>query len=98
MNRFMLTGGFVGFLLVFLTGVSSDKNIFIVLRDSMIACLIMGFLLKILYGRFETALASILEKEQAAMEEEARRGEANIPQGEAAQPVDTKEQKEQVTK
>lgn len=72
MNRFMVIGGFVGFLVVFLNGLVDGRNIFIVLRDSMIACLVMAFLLRILYKRIESSLVSVLEKERRAMRDAAK--------------------------
>lgn len=72
MNNFMVIGGFVGFLIVLLAGMLNGRSMLIVLRDSMIACLIMAFLFRILYKQVEASMATALEKELKLMKEEAR--------------------------
>lgn len=72
MRRFMITGGFIGFLLVFLVEMLNGRSMLIVLRDSMIACLIMSYLFRLLYKQMEGSMATALEKELKLMQEEAR--------------------------
>jgi phosphotransferase system glucose/maltose/N-acetylglucosamine-specific IIC component len=71
MSRFMIVGGFFAFLVVFITGLISDRSIFVVLRDSMIVCLVIAFLLRLLYMQIENCLATVLEKEIQAKREKA---------------------------
>lgn len=72
MSRFMITGGFIGFAVVFVSGVMDGRNVLIVLRDSMIACLAMALLLRMLYRRIESSMASVLEREWRKESEQAR--------------------------
>lgn len=92
MSRLMLTGGFVGFLVVFIIGIADGRNIFIVLRDSMIACLVMALLLRMFYNRIESLMVSVLEKERRAMDE-ATKAESGQEEDEAA-PVSGPKRKE----
>lgn len=72
MNRSMVTGGFIGFAIVFLIGAMNGRNVLIVLRDGMIACLVMAFLFRMVYRRIEASMAAVLEKEWREKAEKAR--------------------------
>ncbi|MFP4158004.1 MAG: hypothetical protein ACLFU4_10340 [Opitutales bacterium] len=72
MNRFVITGGFIGFAVIFVSGVMDGRNILLVLRDSMIACMVMAFLFRMLYRRIEASMAAVLEKEWREKTEQAR--------------------------
>jgi phosphotransferase system glucose/maltose/N-acetylglucosamine-specific IIC component len=82
MNRFVITGGFIGFVVIFVSGVMDGRNILLVLRDSMIACMVMAFLFRMLYRRIEASMAALLEKEWREKAEQAR-ADAKDAQAEA---------------
>ena len=71
MSRFMIRGGFLGFLIVFLDGLSDGRSIFVILRDGMIACLVMALLFRLFYSRLESSVVSVLEKESERMRQKA---------------------------
>ncbi|MFO7724827.1 MAG: hypothetical protein R6V45_04680 [Oceanipulchritudo sp.] len=70
MRRFFLAGGFIGFLLTFVTSLSTNGNLNLALRDGMIGCLLLGLVSKLFYRQLESAAVAILEREIAAAEEE----------------------------
>jgi hypothetical protein len=70
MRRFFLTGGFIGFLLTFVTSLATGGDLHNALRDGMIGCLVLAFVSRIFYGQLENAAVSILEKEIEALEKE----------------------------
>ena len=80
MNRCMLRGGFIGFSIVFLAGLADGRSIFLVLRDGMVACLVMALLFRLFYTKLEVGIAAVLEEEvqrmRRAAREEAEQSEA----------------------
>jgi len=79
MSRFMVTGGFVGFFIVFLAGLLNDRGTLIVLRDAMIGCLVMALLFKVLYSRLESGIAAAIQDEAKVMAEQARKDAQENP-------------------
>ena len=74
MKRFLLAGGFIGFLLTFVTSLSTSANLNLALRDGMIGCLVLTLVSKVFYRQLENAAVAILEREIAAAEKEETRG------------------------
>lgn len=72
MSRFLLTGGFVGFLLTFLGSFGAGRDINVAVRDAMLGCLAVSFAFRILYGQIENGVREILRREQAEADKEAR--------------------------
>jgi hypothetical protein len=72
MSRFMVTGGFVGFFIVFLAGLMDQRSTLIVLRDGMLGCLVMALLFRLFYSRLESGIANAIEQEAHEMMEQAR--------------------------
>lgn len=71
MNRFLLTGGFVGFMLTFLGSFGAGRDINVALRDAMLGCLIMSLAFRLLYSQIENGVREILRREQQEAEREA---------------------------
>lgn len=73
MNRYFVTGGFVGFLLGFLGNLFAGGHLNIALRDGMVGCLIVGFAFRFLYHQIQQGALAILRREAEARfkEEEA---------------------------
>jgi hypothetical protein len=70
MKRFMLSGGFAGFLLTFVTSFGSGSDLGIALRDGMIGCLLVAFVSRLFYRQIENAAISVLQAENNLMEKE----------------------------
>ena len=69
MNRFMLFGGFAGFILVFVTGLAYQRELNDLLLDAMIGCFVIAFLSRLLYRKLEIFAVKVLKNEQqSAME------------------------------
>ena len=51
MNRFMLFGGFAGFIVVFATGLAYQRDLNDLLLDAMIGCFVIAFLSRMLYRK-----------------------------------------------
>ena len=64
MNRFMLNGGFAGFIVVFITGLAYKRDLNDLLLDAMIGCFVIGFLSRLLYRKLETFAVKLLQDEQ----------------------------------
>lgn len=64
MNRFMLYGGFAGFIVVFITGLAYKRNLNDLLLDAMIGCFVIGFLSRLLYRKLENFAVKLLQDEQ----------------------------------
>jgi hypothetical protein len=64
MNRFMLYGGFAGFIVVFITGLAYKRDLNDLLLDAMIGCFVIGFLSRLLYRKLETFAVKLLQDEQ----------------------------------
>lgn len=77
MTRFMLYGGFLGFLLVFSSGLMIHRELNETLRDAMVGCFLMAYLSKLFYRRLEACAVAVLEKDAAAAEadRQARKAE-----------------------
>lgn len=67
MNRFMLFGGFAGFIVVFATGLAYQRDLNDLLLDAMIGCFIIAFLSRMLYRKLEYFAVKVLKNEQAEM-------------------------------
>jgi hypothetical protein len=76
MSRFILIGGFIGFLVAFTAGISSGGSINVVLRDAMIGCLIVGIGFRIIYAQIQKCAIEILrrEAEEQMAREQAEEG------------------------
>jgi len=66
MRFIFLIGGFVGFFLVSLTGVLSDRSIDLVLRDASIAALAGGLLFRWFWAIFVKLLSQAVRAKRAA--------------------------------
>ncbi len=64
MNRFMLFGGFAGFIVVFITGLAYQRDLNDLLLDAMIGCFVLGFLSRLLYRKLESFAVKVLQDEQ----------------------------------
>lgn len=66
MNRFMLFGGFAGFIVVFATGLAYQRDLNDLLLDAMIGCFAIAFLSRLLYRKLESFAVKVLKDEQTA--------------------------------
>lgn len=64
MNRFMLFGGFAGFIVVFVTGLAYQRDLNDLLLDAMIGCFVIAFLSRLFYRKLEGFAVKVLKKEQ----------------------------------
>lgn len=64
MNRFMLFGGFAGFIVVFVTGLAYQRDLNDLLLDAMIGCFVIAFLSRLLYRKLEGFAVKVLKEEQ----------------------------------
>jgi len=76
MTRFMLYGGFVGFMLVFFSGLMIHRELNETLRDAMVGCFLMAYLSKLFYRRLEACAVAVLEKDAAAAAADRQKQEA----------------------
>jgi hypothetical protein len=65
MNRFILFGGFAGFIVVFATGLAYQRDLNDLLLDAMIGCFVIAFLSRLLYRKLEYFAVNVLKNEQA---------------------------------
>jgi hypothetical protein len=77
MTRFMLCGGFAGFLVVFFSGLICQRELNDILRDAMVGCFVIAYLSKFFFRRLEICAVAILKKNEAAaqLEREQRKAE-----------------------
>jgi len=66
MRFIFLIGGFVGFFLVTLAGLSADRNIDLVLRDASIAALAGAFLFRWFWSIFVKLLSQAVRAKRTA--------------------------------
>ena len=62
MNRFILFGGFAGFIVVFATGLAYQRDLNDLLLDAMIGCFVIAFLSRLLYRKLEYFAVNVLKK------------------------------------
>ncbi len=66
MRTIFLAGGFVGFLLVTVTGLLAERTFQSILRDAAIGAVVGGFLFRWLWGVYVSALSHALQSKRAA--------------------------------
>ena len=66
MNRFMIFGGFAGFIVVFATGIAYQRSLNDLLLDAMLGCFLIAFLSRLLYRKIEYFAVNLLRNEQAS--------------------------------
>lgn len=66
MNRFMIFGGFAGFIVVFATGLAYQRSLNDLLLDAMLGCCLIAFLSRLLYRKIEYFAVHVLRNEQAS--------------------------------
>lgn len=80
MKYFLLTGGFLGFVLVLVSGVYAGHSSVVVLRDACVASVVGGLLFRILHAAFISGIRARLldrshtkvEPDPSAVESESR--------------------------
>ncbi len=60
MKYFLLVGGFVGFVLAFVSGWNAGNSPAVVLRDATVACFVGGMLFRLLHAAFISGLRAKL--------------------------------------
>lgn len=80
MTRFMLYGGFAGFLVVFFSGLIGQRELDDILRDAMVGCLVIAYLSKFFFRRLEACAVVVLKKNEAAaqLEREQQKAAAQL--------------------
>jgi hypothetical protein len=69
MKYFLLTGGFIGFLLVLVSGVYAGHSSVVVLRDACVASIVGGLLFRILHSAFASGIrAHLMDRAQTKVE------------------------------
>jgi hypothetical protein len=69
MKYFLLIGGFLGFVVVLVSGVYAGNSLVVVLRDACVASIVGGLLFRILHAAFVSGIRSrILERSQMKTE------------------------------
>ena len=71
MSRYLILGGSLGFLVTFVSGIMAGHPLSTILRDAMIGCLIMAFIVKFFYQSLERSVSKILEKEIEELQQKA---------------------------
>jgi hypothetical protein len=82
MRSIFLTGGFVGFTLVAVTGWFSDRAVDLILRDSAIGALACGFLFRWFWNMWINAIAHAVK-----IKRDAANAAAEAEAAAAAKPV-----------
>jgi hypothetical protein len=79
MKYFLLVGGFIGFVVAFVSGWNAGNSPAVVLRDATVACFVGGMLFRLLHAAFISGLkAKLLDRSRFDVaaeppeEEEAR--------------------------
>ena len=79
MKYFLLVGGFIGFVVAFVSGWNAGNSPAVVLRDATVACFVGGMLFRLLHAAFISGLkAKLLDRSrfdaaaEPQEEEEAR--------------------------
>lgn len=79
MKYFLLVGGFIGFVVAFVSGWNAGNSPAVVLRDATVACFVGGMLFRLLHAAFISGLkAKLLDRSrfdaaaEPLEEEEAR--------------------------
>lgn len=60
MKYFLLLGGFIGFVVAFVSGWHAGNSPAVVLRDSTVACFVGGMLFRLLHSAFISGLRAKL--------------------------------------
>ncbi len=74
MSRYFVTGGFLGFALLFFTTMGAGSSIHIALRNGMVGCLVMGLLLRFFAGVLYKAMLDVKRRSAEAGETDERNG------------------------
>jgi hypothetical protein len=63
MKYFLLVGGFIGFVVAFISGWNAGNSPAVVLRDATVACFVGGMLFRLLHAAFISGLkAKLLDR------------------------------------
>jgi hypothetical protein len=63
MKYFLLVGGFIGFVVAFVSGWNAGNSPAVVLRDATVACFVGGMLFRLLHAAFISGLkAKLLDR------------------------------------
>ena len=76
MSQYFLLGGFVGFAIVFFLSLWSGASVHVALRNGMIGCLVLGFLVRVLCGRIAQAVIDLKIQELEKLQQEKKEAES----------------------
>lgn len=76
MSQYFLVGGFVGFAIAFFLSLWSGSSVHVALRNGMIGCLVLGFLIKLLCNRIAKMMIDLKIQELEQLQQEGEEAES----------------------